>query len=123
MVSIWFEGIDDFARVAANLDASPIRVGASTAASVRRVAADIERTAKQLAPVNTGALRASIGVEYVGDGRSSVMGAVIRPTVDYGEFVEFGTSRMAPQPYLMPAFERHMPGFLTAVQALANPLP
>jgi hypothetical protein len=29
--------------------------------------------------------------------------------VDYAIFVEEGTARMSPRPYLRPAFERHLP--------------
>jgi hypothetical protein len=33
----------------------------------------------------------------------------VGPTVDYGMFVEAGTSRMGPQPYMRPAFDRRAP--------------
>jgi HK97 gp10 family phage protein len=65
---------------------------------VAMTALQIEAKAKQNAPVDTGALRNSISSQeidrytwHVGDG------------VEYGFFVELGTSRMSAQPFLIPA--------------------
>ena len=47
----------------------------------------------------------------------SVAGASddLAATVDYGAHVEFGTSRMAPQAYMGPAFDRHAAAFEQAM--------
>jgi HK97 gp10 family phage protein len=60
----------------------------------------IESTAKIRCPVDTGALRASIQSEMTGD-TSGVVGT----NIEYAPFVEFGTSKMAAQPYMTPAAE------------------
>lgn len=41
--------------------------------------------------------------------------AEVGPTTYYAKFVEDGTSRMAPKPFMGPAAERHEPAFLQAV--------
>ncbi len=53
--------------------------------------------AKAACPVDTGTLRESIGAEC--DGRR----AEIYADTDYAAYVEFGTSKMSPQPYLIPS--------------------
>lgn len=94
----------------------------------RRMALQIESKAKQLAPKDTGALRNSIyTVTQKEDGygkaqseaKSSNPGvttaphptptgkiiANVGPSVNYAEYQEFGTSKMAAHPYLTPAVE------------------
>lgn len=68
-----------------------------------RRAVRVETAAKRLAPVDTGRLRSSISRELGRDGRG--LFAQIGTIVDYGPYVEFGTSRMRPQPYLRPALD------------------
>lgn len=97
------------------------RVGARAALAIRKTARDIERDAKIMAPVDTGNLRNSISTEITGDGRSGSMTAIIGPTAHYGIYQELGTSRMAAQPYLFPAADRHEPGFIAAMAQAAEP--
>lgn len=61
----------------------------------------VEARAKRLCPVDTGRLRASIthAVERDAVGLVGVVGT----DVDYGVYVEIGTSRAGAQPYLRPA--------------------
>lgn len=106
--------------LAATLSGAGARAGRYVSAVVRKTAADIERDAKVFAPVDTGNLRNSIGVDLHGDGRSPAISAEIGPTANYGAFVEFGTSRMAPQAYMGPAFDRHSGQFSDAMQAVAD---
>ncbi len=54
-------------------------------------------SAKSLCPVDTGRLQSSINVQPGGNT------AVISADTEYAVFVEFGTSKMAAQPYLVPA--------------------
>lgn len=72
----------------------------------------VETHAKVLCPVDTGALRNSIMVDEATPDR-----AVIAPHTDYAEHVEFGTSRMAAQPYLRPALDEHEGEILDAIEA------
>lgn len=75
--------------------------------AIKKTCADTKADAQIYVPVDTGALRSSITYETHLD-RDSVWGEV-GPTQDYGGFVELGTSKMAPQPYMRPAFDRRAP--------------
>lgn len=92
--------------------------GAASEARARLViaksAADIESDAKQLAPVDTGYLKNSISRDVDG------LRAEIGPTASYGVFLEFGTSRMPPQPYMGPALDNNLPGFEAAMESLGK---
>ena len=61
-----------------------------------------ESYAKQICPVDTGNLRNSITHEQI-DEKTEVIGT----TVEYAPYVELGTARMKPRPYLRPAAENH----------------
>jgi HK97 gp10 family phage protein len=78
----------------------------------------LQQAAKDKCPVDTGALRDSIGVTITQTGKT-VVGSVA-PTMDYASYVEYGTGRRgspAPyphvetwpgqvaQPYMRPAFD------------------
>jgi len=94
--------------------------GANARTALRNVALAVETGAKRLAPVDIGALQNSIytviGNESVplpsipGDAERVALPqpdgklvAHVGPSVDYGIYQEFGTRRMAAQPYLLPA--------------------
>ena len=68
------------------------------------IGARVKTAAQANAPVDTGALRASI---YYDTGESDYGNAmvVIGTTIRYGGFVEYGTYKMAAQPYLRPALD------------------
>lgn len=112
---------DPLRKLSADLKGESKRVGARGALVVRKTAAAITRDARLMAPVDTGNLRASISSTITGDGRNNRMSAEIGPTASYGWFVEGGTSRMAPQPYLFPAADRHEAAFLAAMSQAAEP--
>lgn len=67
---------------------------------VEAAARQLESRAKQLAPVDTGAMRASIAVTNTGPAQRR-----IGPTTRYAVFVEMGTRHKAARPFLMPAFD------------------
>ena len=83
---------------------------------VAKSAADVERISKSFAPVDTGALKNSIGFD-IGDGG---LEARIGPTVHYGGYVEFGTRRMSPQPYMGPALDIVGPSFAAAMEEIGG---
>lgn len=95
---------------------------------IRHLAFEVEGIAKQLAPYDTTALRNSIytvtekddnytdasnaakdkrpGVETEPHPKPGKGEARVGPCVEYGQYQEFGTSKMAAQPYLTPAVEK-----------------
>lgn len=110
---------EDLRRLAADIQRAARNTGQRAQAVVRKTAIDIESTAKQLAPVDTGNLKGSIGHSDLRTvGRSGTLAVEIGPTASYGVFLEMGTSRMAPQPYMGPAADRHAPGFEQAMAQL-----
>ena len=66
---------------------------------VNETAQEVLSIAQQLAPVDTGFLRASGHLE--GDARGELQKVVF--DAEYAGYVEFGTSRSAAQPFLRPA--------------------
>lgn len=68
---------------------------------VRHNGAEMQTKAQQNAPVDTGTLKRSIGIEVTDSG----MTAEVEPTAEYAPYVELGTRFMEAQPYLKPAFD------------------
>ncbi len=109
----------ELGKLAGDLIVGGVRVGAATAARLRKSAIEIETLSQQLVRVRTGALQSSISVTITGDGRSAVMMAEIGPTTPYGIYQEVGKSVMAPQPFMGPALEARAGAFVAAVEAAA----
>jgi len=61
----------------------------------------VERDAKTLCPVDTGRLRSSITHEI--EGTTGRVGT----NVEYSRYVELGTEKQSPQPYLRPALHKN----------------
>jgi len=80
---------------------------------VRKTALDIEELARELVPVDTGALKASIEAQQESPYRWVVTAG--NEAVDYAEYVENGTTRQPPQPYLTPAADEMRGPFLEKV--------
>lgn len=95
--------------------AGPI-AAAKAARVIRKTAFDIEASAKTAAPVDTGNLRNSIGTDISNGGLTAVIG----PGAAYGIYVELGTSRMAAQPFLGPAYDRHSGPLVSAMADTAG---
>lgn len=89
------------------------KIGGTVAVVVRKTAFDIETDAKSLAAVDTGYMRSTIGVDTTVTPTTAT--AVIGPTANYAPFVELGTSRMAPQPFMGPATDKRLPGYFSAL--------
>ena len=85
------------------------------ARAIRKTALDIQADAQVLAPVDTGALRNSIGVTMSGP-----LAAEIGPTVHYAIYNEFGTHKMPARPFMGPAFDRRSPGLEQALGQIAD---
>lgn len=106
-------------KLSADITRAAKTTGARAQVVVRKTALDIEGSAKNIAPVDTGNLKGSIGHSDLRTvGRSGSLVVEIGPTASYGVFLEQGTSRMAPQPFMGPAADRHAPGFEQAMQQL-----
>jgi HK97 gp10 family phage protein len=80
---------------------SALMGGAEVHSFLERCAIKVESMAKQLCPVDTGRLRASIDHVTTTDGQGPV--AFVGSNVEYALYVELGTRYMAAEPYLRPA--------------------
>lgn len=103
--------VSQLEHLAAELVQASGRLGASTADTVRKTARKVQRAAKQNAPRDTGLLAESIGIDLIGDGRSTEMTAFVGSAVFYGRFLEHGTARMEPKPFLGPALAANRSDF------------
>ena len=101
--------MSEFRTLSADLSAAAARVEALAETAVAKSALDVQARAQVAAPVDTGFLMGSISTDIRG------LEAEVGPTAHYGVYLEAGTSRMAPQPYLFPALDAVAPGFLQAM--------
>ena len=83
---------------------------------VRHNGAEMQAKAQQKAPVDTGYLKRSIGLEFTDGG----MSAEVEPTAEYAPYVELGTRFMDPQPYLKPAFNEQKEKFKKDMKKLVK---
>ena len=67
---------------------------------VRKNGADMQSRAQRNAPVDTGTLKRSLGLEITNSG----MAAEVEPTAEYAPYVEYGTRFMDAQPFVKPAY-------------------
>ena len=109
-------GYEDLLKLSADLGKASYEVTRKAQLVVAKTAHDIEADAKSFAPVDTGTLRNSISTTISNGGLSAEIG----PTVHYAPYLEYGTRRMPPQPYMGPAAERRAEPFVQAIEALGG---
>lgn len=93
-----------------NFDRAAAKAEVGVEAAIVKAAADVVKDARNRVPVKSGALRNSISASIKGNK------ATIGPTAFYGRFVEFGTAKMEPQPFLLPAAEAVEPQLVEYVR-------
>jgi len=104
----------DIRRMQADLGRLSARAIPVASKAIAKTTLDIEADAKTLAPVDTGNLRGSISSDI------KTLSSEVGPTADYGRYVEEGTSRMAPQPYMGPAADRRFPELELALGTIVD---
>lgn len=109
---------NEFHALASWLGENAGNIGVRMGVVTQKTVQDTINTARSMAPVDTGNLRAGIhGSTEVGSTR--VVGEVTA-SAHYAIYVEQGTSRMAPQPFIRPAQEMNTPAWLTAIGQAAK---
>lgn len=94
MSGIKVNGLDQLnAKLRKNMDLNVVKT------VVKKNGADLQKKAQRYAPVDTGALKRSIGLNI----KDGSLTAVVAPTAEYAEYVEYGTRFMESQPYVRPA--------------------
>jgi HK97 gp10 family phage protein len=120
MASVYFDGAE-IQQLAGAFIKGAEGVGKMAQAAVRKTALDIEKNAKAIVPVDTGNLKSSIGHSDLRSvGTSGSIEAEVGPTANYGSYVEFGTSTMAPAAFMGPSLDRATPAFVKAMEILAE---
>lgn len=93
-----------------------IRLIGAMNAAVPAALEEVRSEAETLCPVDDGQLRQSLHVR-MGESASGAQGEVVAD-VPYAAFVELGTCKQAPQPYLYPAFVLVRPKVSAMLQKL-----
>lgn len=94
------------------LGAVSVAAESEVSAAVRKTAADIKAGAQSRAPVDTGNLRSNIRTRSTGKFSAEVVA-----NAPYSVYVEFGTSKMGAQPFMVPAAEAQRAAFMAMVKA------
>ena len=105
---------DEIHQMATRFAAAPAKAVTKIRQATVKTTIDTAADARRNAPVDTGYLRSSIATEYEFSGEG-VIGSV-EAGANYAVFVENGTSRMAPQPFLRPAFDKHREKWIRAME-------
>lgn len=127
--------VTGFEQLQKALEQFPKNVQVNICVGANRAAASaIAKSAKQKAPVRTGALKRSIKVIKRKTADKSVVKHVVsaggkikwsakgekhQAHPYYAFMVEFGTSKMAPEPFMRPAFEEQGPDAIKHYKAYA----
>lgn len=108
--------VGELNALAASLAASAVRVTGETQQVVAKSGLALQADAQALAPSLTGTLRGSIKADI------GALVATVGPTVDYGGYVEYGTSDTAPQPYMGPALDKNADPFVADLEEVTDGL-
>ena len=83
---------------------------------IKKNGAALQKKAQKKAPIDTGNLMRSIGLEIGNDGLT----ATVEPTAEYAAYVEYGTRFMKAQPYLKPTFDEQSKIFESDMEKLVR---
>jgi len=101
-MSVKFTGINELqAKLKKNTDLSAVQ------RVVKQNGSELQRKAQRNAPVDTGTLKRSIGLEVQNGG----MTAKSEAGADYAPYVEFGTRYMESQAFMKPAYNEQKEQF------------
>lgn len=109
----------EISKLASDLNGAGRRAEIRAKTVVKRTGNTVVREAQRVVPVDTGALKNSLHVDFAPDGLGFEAGSEL----GYSGWVEFGTTRMAPQPYLVPSFEAQVAAAMPAFTAATDPWP
>ena len=116
--TIRMEGLTD---LMAGLEKEWAQVEARGEEAVKSTAKKIEATSKEMAPKGD---RPHSGPKIIDSIRTDGKGTFreVGPTARHGRFMEFGTFKDAPQPYMGPAADRHEADLVKELERLVGNL-
>ena len=91
--------VGNYKTIVGQIQGKLAALAAKAGDAVQGAGIDCEAGAKQACPVDTGRLRSSI--TYT---KTSQLSCTVGTNVFYGPYIEFGTHKMAPRPFLFPAY-------------------
>lgn len=97
---------NEFRGMADRFRAAPEKGLAMIRDATAKAALDTQRVARERAPVDTGYLRSSIAATIDPGSTSGVIVGEVTAGAEYAAYVEHGTSRQRPQPFMRPAYEQ-----------------
>lgn len=86
---------------------------------VARTAAEIAGTQRALIPTATGRTKGTISTTIGDKGMSAAVGPGGK-RAHIARFLEYGTVKMSPRPFIGPSADKHLPGFEAALERLAE---
>lgn len=104
--------------LAADLIAGSAATQSKATQVVKKSGYDAQAAMMSEVPVDTGALKNSVGLSFSGGGGS--MTAEVGPSVEYAGYVAYGTRYMEPNPYDLRTLARIEPGFFAAMAELGG---
>lgn len=107
---------DDLRKLAVDLSRAPAHVQRDAPRVVARAGRELQSVAQAMCPAERGVLRGSITTTLSSRGLTAEVG----PTAYYGRFVEDGTYKMEPRPFMAPALERVEPRFAADMLKMAG---
>lgn len=111
-------GFNEIEQLAADLVAAAVSAQVKAVLVVAQTARALETIAQRRAPRVTGDLARSITTTV----NPFDVSAEVGPEEYYGYFVEYGTSKMGPQPFMGPAADEVAPDFAAAMEELGADL-
>lgn len=91
----------DISGLTRTLEGAATAVQETTEASLIRIGEEMVQGAKEIVPVDTGRLQASIEIKGISEGT-----VIVGSDVEYAIFVERGTYKMPASPFLAPQLDR-----------------
>lgn len=107
--------ISEIRRFERDVEVGTVQAVKQVRDTVRKATFETEAGGKIRAAVDTGFMRNSITSDFVGSNADVAVGTT-GPDADYAPFVEHGTSRQAPQPFMGPAADEVEPTFYAALE-------
>lgn len=96
-LTIRFDGAD---KLIQQFNRQPTAVKQEASNIIRNTALRVEKTAADNAPVDTGYLK-----QHIQSSSTGQLSAQVTSSANYSIYLEKGTRRMAPQPFMQPALE------------------
>ncbi len=108
------EGLIGTAKLIRRITAVGSKISSGAEAICARTAESAAQAARDIAPVQTGALRSGIAAAAQG------LSASASASAPYAAMVEYGTARMPPRPFMLNAAQAVRGEFFESMRALAR---